>query len=296
MASSVFRRAGGLHLLRSILWGSGLAIALLTQANPAAAKVVTRQEGSIRATVSYDEENRCPDNTAQVVIERGDRAVLNRTIEPGACRLMGAKGDGLMIRDLDADGEPEIILDWYSGGAHCCFFSLVYRYNSATDRYEDSQKSWAHTSYELRDMEGDRVPEFYSANNSFAYQFASFAESAMPVQIWRYDRGQFLDVTRQYPNEIYNDAFQWWQAFQGQQRTCVTGAQDACGEGFLAAYVATKALLNQSEDAWMRVRQAYRGDGCTLDGCRGREALFQDVRQFLLSEGYLTEPPQGRLN
>lgn len=291
MSISISSSIRAVQLLQPCLWGVGLAIAALMGTSAAEAKVVTRQEGPIRVTVSYDEENRCPDDTAQVVIQRRDRTVLDTTIEPGACRLVGAGGDGILIRDLDGDQEPEIILDWFSGGAHCCFFSLIYRYDAAANQYQSSPQSWGHTSYKLKDVDGDRRPEFHSADNGFAYQFAAFAESAMPIQIWHYDQGQFLDVTRQYPNEVYGDAFRWWQMFQARQRTCVPGTQDPCGEGILAAYVATKALLNQTDDAWTRVRQAYRGDGCTLDGCRDHEAFFRDVQAFLRDRGYISSTP-----
>jgi hypothetical protein len=31
------------------------------------------------------------------------------------------------VRDLDGDGEPEVLVDFYWGGVHCCFYTDVYR-------------------------------------------------------------------------------------------------------------------------------------------------------------------------
>ncbi|WP_256874547.1 hypothetical protein [Nostoc sp. C057] len=51
------------------------------------------------------------------------------------------------------------------------------------------------------------------------------------------------------------------------------------GKGFLAAYLADKYLLNQGQDGWQRVQQAYKKSD--------RTKFFADLRKFLRETGYI---------
>ena len=252
---------------------------------PIQAETLTQQSGEIRAELSYQSGEICIDSPIQLQISRRQQVVFNETIQISeACRLHSPSETPFTIQDLDQNGEPELILDFYSGGAHCCFFSLVYRYDSDSNQYQMTRHEWYNFPYELKDQNQDNQPEFHSLDNRFAYQFAPFATSGFPLQIWQYNQGEFKDVTRQYPDLVYDDAYYWWQNFSEAQTSC--RRNQACGEGFLAAYVAAKALLGQEQDAWARVRQTYRGNGCTISECVGREAFFGQVQSFLRETGY----------
>lgn len=257
---------------------------------PTQAETVTQQSGNITAELSYQMGESCLETPLKIKITRNQEVIVNspvtfRNVEP--CHLNPKNNQAITIRDLDQNREPEIIVDFYSGGAHCCFFSLIYRYEPTSKRYLRTDHEWFHTSYELKDINRDNIPEFHSADNRFAYAFTSFASSGLPIQIWQYRQGRFYDVTRQYPNLVYSDAYGWWQQFIQEQSSCRRDPEyQFCGEGYLAAYVATKTLLGQEQDAWNRVRQAYKGKGCTLERCLGREAFFQKVRTFLQTTGY----------
>ena len=47
------------------------------------------------------------------------------------------RGDSRSIglRDLDGDGEPEVLLELFSGGANCCLSTLIYRYRANANTY-----------------------------------------------------------------------------------------------------------------------------------------------------------------
>lgn len=265
---------------RSLLTTLGLSLAVLSSvALPAQAETKTLVNGPISAEVSYDPE---PDsrfvNNVRIQISRQGQTLLDAAVPESNLVVLAARGEvPVEIQDLDADGEPEVILDLYTGGAHCCTVSNIYRYLPDQNTYQASTKDWRDYSYRRESLNGDAVPEFVSADPRFAYQFTSFAGSGVPVQIWNYRAGRWTDVTRQYPARIYNDAFRWWQSFERVRRE--NPNHEALEvRGVLAAYMADKYLLGQEEDGWRRLRQVYRYSD--------REQYFGELRSFLRETGY----------
>lgn len=194
------------------------------------------------------------------------------TSDLGICQ----QADRFDVRDLDQDGEPEVIIDFYSGGAHCCWFTQVYRYDADQDQYNMAEQYWGNgASAVLEDLEGDGHPEFVGRDDRFAYQFASYADSAYPPQIWRYDGNNgFVDVTRQYPERVYDEAYRLWRRYEQVQ------AEGREPKAVLAAYLATKYLLGQAEDGWQLVQTVYQGSD--------RPQFLGELSTALQQMGYAT--------
>jgi hypothetical protein len=186
------------------------------------------------------------------------------------------------IRDLDLDGEPEVILDLYWGGAHCCFWTDIYRYDGSRDSYELLPHLWGDVFYKLGDADGDgRSVELISKDGRFAYEFTSFADSSFPVQIWAYGGGRLVDVTRRYKAAIAKDAATQWSRYLSYLKS--RGVR-----GFLAAWAADKCLLNQCNDAFNRLKQlaaTSRLTGPYDDAVKPDQYLTQ-LRRFLQKAGY----------
>ena len=87
------------------------------------------------------------------------------------------------MRDLDGDHEPEVVLDLFWGGAHCCWWTRVYRLDRARGTYVPLNHWWgdAKARSRLRDLDHDGVPEFVAADDRFT-ELSYF--SADPIQIW----------------------------------------------------------------------------------------------------------------
>jgi HYR domain len=160
----------------------------------------------------------------------------------------------IAVRDLDVDGEQEVVLDLYSGGAHCCFWSEVYRYTGTG--YLPRRHMWADAGYRVVDLGKDGFPELLSADYRFAYAFTSFADSAFPLQIWSYDRGSFVDVTFHYRSQIRRDAAHWLSS--ARRRNYANG-------GAYAAWAADQALLGNRAAAFRRLRALARSGRLTSD-------------------------------
>lgn len=248
------------------LWSAGA----LLFGNSAIAETKTAQSGNVRAEFSSQEKEYCLSNLRLKIIRQG-KTVWERSpsSKQEGCRLAD-----LQVRDIDGNKEPEVILDLYTGGAHCCTFSLVYRYDPTQKQYKQVEHFWGNGGYQFKDLDRDNVPEFYSQDDRFAYAFASYAGSSYPLQIWQYREGRMTDVTRRYPQLVYSDAYQLWQRYTESRNQHQEVARAA-----LAAYLADKYLLGQGEEGWRRVQQAYQGSD--------RASFFRELRSFLQKTGYV---------
>jgi len=184
-------------------------------------------------------------------------------------------GDSLTVRDLDGDTEPEVVVDLYTAGAHCCTYSQIYRWKDSDITYVRSKHNWRDAGYGFSDFDRDGLPEFRSGDARFAYEFTAYAFSVFPIQIWRFRDGHLRDVTRRFHRPIRRDA-------KANKKLYVDSRDkpDADVRGVLAAYAADKYLLGQGRSGWRVVRRALeRGDVS-----RG---YLRKLRRFLKRTGYL---------
>jgi hypothetical protein len=185
------------------------------------------------------------------------------------------------VRDLDGDGEPEVLLDLYWGGAHCCFWSRVYRYDAAAGTYTAALHFWGDPTYRVKDLNGDGKPELVTADDRFAYRFAAFAFSGMPVQAWSFAGGTFTNVTRRFPNLIARDAAAMWRLYLGARKEHEV-------RGFLAAWAANEYALGHAKAVDRALaRSLRRGELKTAYGPSDPHAFIRGLKRFLRSTGYL---------
>ncbi len=275
-----------------LLIATSLLSAAILSAPVALAATKTISSGNVRAELSYQQENtEFPQfSNLRLKIARTGQTLLNQPLpdSEGSWPLVALETEWakenevatFQVRNLDRDREPEVLLDLFTGGAHCCTYSLIYHYNPATKQYVYLKHDWGNVGYKLKNLDKDDVPEFDSRDDRFAYAFGSYAGSAFPLQIWQYRQGKMLNVTRRYPKLIYSDAYSWWQL-------AAKRAQDTVeyGRGPLAAYLADKYLLGQEQEGWEQVQQAYRGSD--------RRQYFTELWSFLQETGYRPLPAKS---
>lgn len=184
------------------------------------------------------------------------------------------------VRKIDSTAPPVVLVDLYTGGAHCCSLTLMYLLNGH-GLAGRTQFNWGDPGYRLVDLNGDGTLEFESANDAFAYAFTDFADSGLPIQIWNLQGGKLEDKTTRYPGTVAADARTLLKAYAQQARA----GRDV--RGILAAYVADEALLGTPDVGWNVVNDALaRGE---LDfgygGAKGI-AYITKLRRFLAAHGY----------
>lgn len=215
----------------------------------------------------------------RVSVFRNDRLLVSQLLGAGQPAGSARGGKSARVQNIDAAPPPEALFDLYTGGAHCCFTTLIFaiRKDGSPHRIEHS---WGNAGYQLLDVNGDGALEFKSADDRFAYQFTDFADSVFPIQIWNVENGHLINTTRDYPGQIRVDARSLARAYLKDRM-----AGDV--RGILAAYVADKAVLGQIADGWRLVDRALaRGE---LDqgifGPRGAQYVASR-RRFLKVNGY----------
>jgi hypothetical protein len=181
------------------------------------------------------------------------------------------------ISDLDGDGEPEVVLDLYWGGAHCCWYTQIYRYAGGRAGYRTNVHIWGNFGYVLADLEHDGRQELVTRDNRFSYAFSSFADSRWPVRILRYRQGGMTIVTRQYTSEIRRDAMALWHEALGRKKT-------RSNQGVIAAWAADQCMLGRCTQAFTTIERLSRAG--RIHGERTRVAFERRLRAFLARTGY----------
>jgi hypothetical protein len=252
---------------------------------------VARTPG-LTATFSYVESggelpHRYTDGRVTIVRADGRRFAFSlRPLRPGydvAPIFAGPDGKAIHIRHLDDKrGDPEVVVDLYWGGAHCCFYTVVFRYDPAARTYVRASHLWGDTSPRVRELGSDGRLEFVSGDDRFAYAFTSFADSAFPIQIWKFAAGRFVDATRSFPAQIRASAKRHLAEYRSRRHS------DRSVRGILAAYLAERSLLGESRQGWTVVRQAAaRGElAHTYDGPDSAATYLVRLKAFLARNGY----------
>ncbi|HEX8073983.1 MAG TPA: hypothetical protein VF545_03290 [Thermoleophilaceae bacterium] len=249
----------------------------------------TAVSGQVQAKFSYQRESDFQYRDVHMEIRRAGRIVLDAPV-PAPCRECpvipagaAAGVNSMSLVDLEKDGEPEAVVDLYTGGAHCCTYSVIYGYRAAGDSYGRLVHGWGDPSYQLVDIDHDGRPELRSADDAFAYAFTAYLFSGLPVQVWHYGAGRLVDVTRNFPNTIRADL----KSQASRYRTARREKLDV--RGVLAAYVADQYLLGQGKRGWRVVRNAYRRGELKAQpgdfGAHGKRYI-KALRRFLRKRGY----------
>jgi hypothetical protein len=184
-------------------------LALLLLAAPAAAEEIRATSGTVTAVVKYVPRGDFEFRGLRLVVTRQATVVHNRKIRVRGCAAPFCRPGDLNVVDLDGDDEPEILVDVFTGGAHCCVVALLFTWDGT--RYTTSQRDFRDAGYSVDDLDGDGRPELVSADARFAYQFASFAGSGFPFQAFQVDGGRFVDVTAGFPDALRADAQGHWR-------------------------------------------------------------------------------------
>jgi hypothetical protein len=180
----------------------------------------------------------------------------------------------LCVARLARGQQPTVLLDLYSGGAHCCTVLYGYRFGSPVHRL--TEIDLGNPLAELAFEGGSFV--IVTADNSFAYAFASFAGSGMPVKVLSFDGTSFTNVTRDYLGIVAEDA-NTWQSGYYQDPSSATG--------LIAAWVADEDLLGRSSSAWAFVENAVRtGQMKVKPWFKSAAAYLDALRALLVKDGY----------
>jgi subtilisin-like proprotein convertase family protein len=213
--------------------------------------------GQVAADLSFRESHDSY-RDLRIAVRRRGVLVLAAPLSRFACRRCSVSGlDALIsprpvtVRDLDGDGEPEVLVDLYTGGAHCCSYTVILRYEG--DTYRGTVALWGDPGYSLQDLDRDGRPELVTADDRFAYAFTFYAASFLPLRVESYDHGTLTDVTSRFPSLVRAEASSLWAEYLKERRSRENDLR-----GVLAAWLADEYRLGRADEGWQRIEAAYR--------------------------------------
>src|SRR3954468_3582815 len=275
-----------------------LVLALARVAS-AATRTETGSAGHVTATFTYDYNKTSfgsyDFSKVHLTIDRNGARLLDADVGEEQCKGCVAwpadqatKGlSSVTVRDLDADGEPEVLLDLYSGGANCCWYSDSWRFDNGQNRYvQKLLRPGLSFPYTLKDLDKNGIPEFRSVDYRFAYKYGSNVDTPRPLRIFNWRPGKLVDVTRRFPTLAAFDAADMYKGYLRYRKV-----EDVNVRGLLAAYLADSYNAGNGRVAWRRIVAAYRrGDvSKKFAGEAGPygKAYLTSLRRFLKKLGYL---------
>src|SRR3712207_4803328 len=104
---------------RALLLSVG--VLLLAFAAPAGAETMNATSGPVTAALTFTpvpDELRWKDMRLTVV--RNGVAVVDRRAGAQGCGVPYCRPVEMLVRDLDGDAEPEVLVTYFTNGAHCC--------------------------------------------------------------------------------------------------------------------------------------------------------------------------------
>jgi len=100
--------------------------------------------------------------------------------------------------DITGDGQPNLVVSEWTGGAHCCCQFYVFEIGEAF-RFLGVIDAGHGDGSDFADLDGDANLEFVGCDWTFAYWYTSFADSPAPTIILRYSDGRYrfaMDLMR----------------------------------------------------------------------------------------------------
>lgn len=262
--------------MRRLLVTAALTAALAAGAQSAALGAeATATHGGVTATLTWD-EHELPDADANIrlrVLKRG--AVVSDGVVVAAddalLSVIPTTGEppAIAVRDLDADGRQEVLVSLFTGGAHCCWETQVYKapgYKAPPDGFRFGQNP-----FRLRDLGRGAAADLTLGAATEDFVPVAHAATGRALVVLNYRNGRFVDVSRRFKKRLKREARTLKRQWRAHKRGD-TGAQ-----GVLAAYVADLERLGRHDEA---------EDAIALAGTRhqlseGTIAFHKDIAKLM---------------
>lgn len=238
--------------------------------------------GTVRVLVSYDKQ----ENTDFETNNLHYQIFYNGVPQINSSDFTTTIGS-VSLKDLDGNAKSEVIINTFSGGAHCCTALNIYTWDE--NKFIKLETGFMDgEGGTFQDLDENGKLEFITSDNSFLYKFSSYAASFPPSRIYAFRNGRFENVTRRYVKQLKSQAWEMYQAFLQAKKE----KNDV--NGILAGYVAQKALLGEYQQAWKFMLANYdRVSDWGLAMYKGDREVGKypnfptALRAFLIEQGYL---------
>lgn len=206
-------------------------------------------QGGVKAVLSYTEEKSEDGDTmrAPVVVIFADGKEITK-LEGDAG--FGSPPVSVQIAEIDPGNPyPEVVVSFYTGGAHCCSDTSVITSNQDGSAWQTVDVGEFDGGPMLAtDLNGDGRYEFKTRDNGFLYAFACYACSEAPLELLTVENGAVKNISADASFKPAHAAY---------LKTMIGNVPEEDVNGFLAGYVGEKILLGEGKPAWELMLNYY---------------------------------------
>jgi hypothetical protein len=163
--------------------------------------------------------------------------------------------DPLAGSDVTGEGDPDLVIHTYSGGAHCCFSTIVYNLGATKTKVLETPESNCDASFVQ--LDGDAALEVRTCDDIFAYQYCCYAGSPMVKVILDYSpTAGYVPASPQFAHLYAGDiALHTTRAAQGVPgEMCEDDGTTKCS---VLPLVLDYLYSGRASDAWAQLYQWY---------------------------------------
>jgi S1-C subfamily serine protease len=255
---------------------------------------VTLQVGDLNVTVTAVPDKSGSDYNPLARGYQGGKLVFSMRLDENS--VSEPQAHVTAIRLDPSSQSPQIVFTSFWGGAHCCTMTKIATLANGGWRVMPG-KTLDGGGYGFEDIDQDGAYELVSADNGFLYTYTSYAESHAPIQVSKVVGDRIVEVTKDPSFHSYNR-----QQLHLEEHRASLDSDLWKSNGFLAAWVATKALVGEFDDGWSRMLPLYDRSTdwplteCSVDRVRGqcpegkeRSVTFPvALRKHLQEAGYIS--------
>ena len=167
--------------------------------------------------------------------------------------------------DIKGNGEKSIMINTFTGGAHCCFILYIAEMNGGKLVFTDTI-SWGDSYYEAKDLDNDGKMELVGSYVGMAYEFTSFAGSQFPILIYGYKNGRVQVVNADFKKFVFEDIEEFKKELMSAypNYSCPEKEDEYWGSdagevrSFLAAIVFDYVSINEADKGFDFVDEYYK--------------------------------------
>jgi len=180
--------------------------------------------------------------------------------------------------DITGDEVAEVVIETFTGGAHCCFATHIFGLGPAPVKIMETRPS--NCGGQFRDLDGDGALEFVTCDDIFAYVYCSYAASPFVTAVLGYQPGVgYAPVSPEFAIIYEADLDRLrTQAETGQPGEL--GEWDGSSKCSVLPYVLALLYSGQSDTAWAELARVYPYDD--------RAALQAEIEQMAASSQLFT--------
>jgi hypothetical protein len=277
----------------------------IPQLKPGQSGTLTTSDGSFTATFRSTEPATTPTNElvggmpfkgALTMSGGGNTWTLPRPDDPSTFQI-----NVMCVIAFQHEQHPGVMVEGYTGGAHCCYLPVIYLFNRARNRYvkvvDMSPKKYQDphafdpNSGFLPKVVGSQVL-LQTDDGQFDYAFACYACEVTPIVLDSVATGGLTDVTGQHPSLVVSAAREAWKyALMALEAEGPTD-QIPPAFGYLAPWVADECTLGRGAAAWSTIERLQRAgrlsNALYHEYATNHGSFVANLHSFLLRNDYCT--------